>query len=57
MLVDDSPVNLQKASQAGIAAATIVHPWNAEMVESGRAVGGRDWRELRERVEPLLRRA
>jgi FMN phosphatase YigB (HAD superfamily) len=54
VLVDDSPVNLAKASEAGIVAATIVHPWNAELVESGRAVGGRDWHELRERLEPLL---
>ncbi|HEX8073486.1 MAG TPA: hypothetical protein VF545_00755 [Thermoleophilaceae bacterium] len=54
VLVDDSPVNLAKAAGAGIVAATIVHPWNAELVESGRAVGGRDWRELRERLEPVL---
>ena len=54
VLVDDSPVNLTRASEAGIVAATIVHPWNAELVESGLAIGGRDWHELRERVEPLL---
>ncbi|MEA2375894.1 MAG: uncharacterized protein QOD53_2357 [Thermoleophilaceae bacterium] len=56
VLVDDSPVNLTKASESGIVAATIVHPWNVELVESGLAVGGRDWPELRERVEPLLPR-
>jgi hypothetical protein len=55
VLVDDSPLNLERASEVGIAAATIVHPWNAEMVASGRAVGGRDWLELRARLEPLLR--
>jgi beta-phosphoglucomutase-like phosphatase (HAD superfamily) len=54
VLVDDSPVNLERALDAGIAAATIVHPWNAELVETGRAIGGRDWFELRERLAPLL---
>jgi FMN phosphatase YigB (HAD superfamily) len=55
VLVDDSPVNLERAIEAGIVAATIVHPWNAALVESGRAIGGSDWLELRERLEPLLR--
>ena len=54
VLVDDSPVNLAAASEAGIVAATIVHPWNARLVESGAAIGGRDWPELAERLEPVL---
>jgi beta-phosphoglucomutase-like phosphatase (HAD superfamily) len=54
VLVDDSPANLAAAAEAGIAAATIVHPWNERLVESGAAVGGRDWPELAERLEPLL---
>ena len=54
VLVDDSPVNLERALEAGIGAATIVHPWNAELVESGRAIGATDWFELRERLAPLL---
>jgi uncharacterized protein len=54
VLIDDSPVNLERALGAGIAAATIVHPWNAELVQSGRAIGGRDWGELRELLEPVL---
>jgi uncharacterized HAD superfamily protein len=54
VLIDDSPVNLEHALAQGIAAATIVHPWNEELVRSGRAVGGRDWPELRKRLEPLL---
>ena len=54
VLIDDSPVNLERALEAGITAATIVHPWNAELVESGRALGGRDWFELRERLAPVL---
>jgi hypothetical protein len=54
VLVDDSPVNLADASAAGITAATIVHPWNERLVESGAAIGGRDWAELAERLEPVL---
>ena len=54
VLVDDSPVNLAKASEHGIVAATIVHPWNEELVDSGAAIGAADWRMLRERLEPLL---
>jgi uncharacterized HAD superfamily protein len=54
VLVDDSPVNLASAVEAGIVAATIVHPWNEGLVESGAAIGGRDWPELAERLEPVL---
>jgi uncharacterized HAD superfamily protein len=54
VLVDDSPVNLAKASEAGIVAATIVHPWNERLVESGEAIGARDWPRLAERLAPVL---
>jgi uncharacterized HAD superfamily protein len=55
VLVDDSPVNLERARDEGIVGATIVHPWNAELVErDGGIVGGRDWRELRDRLEPVV---
>jgi hypothetical protein len=56
VLVDDSPVNLERASEAGMVAATIVHPWNEGLVERGEAVGGRDWPELAERLAPHLTR-
>ena len=54
VLVDDSPVNLAAAADAGIVAATIVHPWNARLVESGAAIGGRDWPELERRLARVL---
>ena len=54
VLVDDSPVNLAAAAEAGIVAATIVHPWNERLVEAGAAVGGRDWPELGEKLRLLL---
>jgi uncharacterized HAD superfamily protein len=54
VLVDDSPVNLAAAAEAGIVAATIVHPWNQRLVEEGAAIGGRDWPELADRLEPVI---
>jgi uncharacterized protein len=56
VLVDDSPLNLERARAEGIVPATIVHPWNRELVERGGAIGAHDWDELRERLEPVLRR-
>jgi uncharacterized HAD superfamily protein len=56
VLVDDSPVNLENARERGIVGATIVHPWNAEIVKRDGVVGACDWRELRERLEPVLTR-
>jgi uncharacterized protein len=54
VLVDDSPVNLLRARDEGILGATIIHPWNADLADSDGIVGARDWRELRERLDPLL---
>jgi len=54
VLVDDSPVNLVKAERAGIVGATLIHPWNEQVVDAGRAIGARDWRELREKLSSVL---
>jgi uncharacterized protein len=54
VLVDDSPVNLDRASRKGIVAATIVHPWNEELVARGEAIGAENWRGLRSKLEPVL---
>ena len=54
VLVDDSPVNLIKAREAGIAAATLIHPWNEEVVAAGDAIGAKTWDELREKLAPVL---
>ena len=56
VLVDDSPVNLENVREQGIVGATIVHPWNAEIVERDGVIGAHDWRELKERLEPVLAR-
>jgi hypothetical protein len=55
VLVDDSPVNIARAHEEGIVAATIVHPWNEHLI-GDPAIGGKDWEELSERLEPVLRR-
>ena len=65
VLVDDSPASLARALDAGLVAATIIHPWNEELVaahpttDRSRAegvIGGRDWHELARRLEPVLER-
>jgi hypothetical protein len=54
LLIDDSPLNLSAAMERGIATATILHPWNAELCEVEDIVGARDWHELCALLAPLL---
>lgn len=54
VLVDDSPVNITRAREAGMLAATLIHPWNEDLIGDG-VVGGRDWKQLRTKLEPFLR--
>jgi uncharacterized protein len=54
LLVDDSPVNIARAREVGMLAATIVHPWNEELVDRDGVFGGRDWPELGKRLRPVL---
>jgi hypothetical protein len=54
LLIDDSPVNIEQALERGIAAATILHPWNEDVCETEDVVGAKDWPELARRLEPLL---
>jgi uncharacterized protein len=56
VLVDDSPTNIARARMAGIVPATILHPWNEELVEQEGVIGARDWSELRTRLDPVLER-
>jgi uncharacterized protein len=56
VLVDDSPVNLAKAREEGMVAATLIHPWNEHLVGEDGVVAGKDWAELAERLEPTLKR-
>jgi uncharacterized protein len=54
LLIDDSPVNLLAAVEAGIAVATILHPWNREVCETEDVICAEDWPELARRLAPML---
>jgi len=54
VLIDDSPVTLLKAGEAGITPATILHPWNRELCEEEDIVCAPDWPTLARRLEPVL---
>jgi uncharacterized protein len=56
VLIDDSPVNLERARDEGILGATIRHPWNRELDGQDGIVVADDWRDLREQLEPRLER-
>jgi uncharacterized HAD superfamily protein len=51
VLIDDSPVNLTQAVEAGITAATLEHPWNKDLEN---IISAPDWPTLKTRLEPLL---
>src|SRR4051794_8238611 len=46
VLIDDSPANIARAREEGIVAATIVHPWNEDVVKRDGVIGARNWAEL-----------
>jgi uncharacterized protein len=54
VLIDDSPVTLVKAAEAGITPATIEHPWNRELCEEEDIVSAPDWPTLARKLEPVL---
>lgn len=54
VLIDDSPVNIARALEAGITTATIAHPWNRDVCEEEDVVCAADWRELAQRLAPVL---
>jgi FMN phosphatase YigB (HAD superfamily) len=54
VLIDDSPVNLEGALDAGIVPATLLHPWNRELCETEDVIYGADWDELARNLAPVL---
>jgi uncharacterized HAD superfamily protein len=54
LLIDDSPGNLSAALTRGIRAATLVHPWNRDILEEEDIVAAEDWTELARLLEPVL---
>jgi uncharacterized HAD superfamily protein len=51
LLIDDSPLNLVRALDAGMVVATISHPWNREVCEEEDIVCARDWPALAAALE------
>ena len=54
LLVDDSPVNLLQARDAGIAPATLRHPWNAALCAREGIACADDWPALGDALAALL---
>lgn len=54
VLIDDSPVNLGRAREVGIVAATLRHPWNASLRDGDGVVSGADWPALERALAPIL---
>ncbi len=48
-------MNLENAREQGIIGATILHPWNESVATTEGIVGARDWRELRIKLDPVLK--
>jgi uncharacterized protein len=54
VLIDDSPVNLERAIAAGIVPATILHPWNRDLCATEDVVCAEDWPALETALAPVL---
>jgi len=54
VLIDDSPVNLERALDAGIMAATLLHPWNRDLCQTEDVISAPDWPTLAQRLAPVL---
>jgi uncharacterized protein len=54
VLIDDSPVNLERAHEHGIVGATIAHPWNRDVCARHGFVCAPDWPGLAEGLAPVL---
>jgi FMN phosphatase YigB (HAD superfamily) len=54
VLIDDSPDTLTRALDAGMTAATLLHPWNRDVCETEDIVAASDWPELASKLERVL---
>ena len=54
LLIDDNPDDLRRAAEAGIEVATLVHPWNQDVVEEEGILSASDWPTLTSRLEERL---
>lgn len=54
LLVDDSPVNLARAVEHGIAVATLRHPWNRDVIDEEGVIAADDWPALAQALRDTL---
>ena len=54
VLIDDSPVNLVRAEEAGITGATILHPWNREICAERPIICAENWNALKRALDGIL---
>jgi uncharacterized protein len=54
VLIDDSPVNIARALEVGMVAATIRHPWNEDVCDTEDVVNAKTWPELAAQLTPML---
>ena len=54
VFIDDAPPNLLRALDAGMTAATLLHPWNRDVCADEDIVCAPDWPSLSDHLEPLL---
>ena len=54
VLIDDSLVTLERALEAGMIAAILLHPWNRELCETEDVICAPDWSGLVEKLQPVL---
>jgi hypothetical protein len=54
VLIDDAPENLERALDAGITAATLLHPWNRDLCETEDVICAEDWPGLAARLDRVL---
>jgi hypothetical protein len=54
VLIDDKPADLLRALEAGMTAATLLHPWNVDICAEEDIVCAPDWPALRRQLDPLL---
>ncbi len=54
VLIDDSPINIARAVEAGLVTATIAHPWNRDVCDEEDVICADDWAELEVKLAPVL---
>ena len=54
ILVDDSPVNIRRARENGMLAATLIHPWNEDLQGADGVIAADDWANLERQVNEAL---